>query len=103
MPNLLPFVLLSAFVWGTGVALFIQFTRLGRLMTTYLMWFVVATGCGVDTLLLLLLMDDQGRIDWWHMIAVLGVSAVPIAFRSIRELSIYFKDLMDGARHSVSE
>lgn len=91
-------VLLIAFIWGVLVAAFIQFTKMGRTLTKHLMWFVVATGCGVDFLLLLLLVDAEGRIAWSHAISVFFASSIPVAFRSILELVGYLKTIMEGAK-----
>lgn len=94
---------LIAFIWGVLVAAFIQFTKMGRMMTKHLMWFVVATGCGVDFLLLLLLADPQGRIVWNHAIAIFFASSVPVAFRSILELVAYLKSIMEGAKDGEAD
>lgn len=67
----LSFALLLGVVWGVCVAVFIELTALGRWMTMYMTWFVVSVGMGGDLLIVLLLMDEAGRVAWWQMVAAL--------------------------------
>lgn len=100
---MLPFVLLAAFAWGVCVATFMQYTRLGLFLSLRLTWFMTALGCGVDLLLLLLVMDASGHIAWWHIVAVFGVSSIAPSLRGLLLHRNYFGEWMDGARDSVSE
>lgn len=101
--TMLPFVLLAAAVWGLCVAAFMQYTRLGEFLSLRLTWFMTALGCGVDLLLLLLVQDEMGRVFWWQIIAVFGVSSIGPSLRGILLHKNYFGELMDGARDTVAE
>lgn len=91
---MLPFGLLLGVVWGTAIAAFIQFAPLGRWIAARLTWFIVALGVGGDLLILLLLMDEAGRVAWWQVVAVIAVSSVPVALRSLVEFHQYYRDMM---------
>ncbi len=95
---MLAFVLLSAFVWGCCVAAFIQFTELGRFIALRMTWFVVALGMGGDLLLVLLLMDGQGRVMWWQLVATIALSSIAVSARGILELVAYWRSVMDATK-----
>lgn len=100
---MLPFGLLLGVVWGSLVALFIQFTSWGRWISARLTWFIVSLGIGGDLLILLLFVDSRGHLPWWQVVAVIGVSSVPIAARSLLEFHAYFRGLADGIKDTGSE
>lgn len=91
---MLPFALLLALVWSVMVAAFIEFTGLGRWIAIHMTWFIVATGMGGDLLILLLLVDEAGRVAWWQIVAVIAVSSVAVSLRGILEFYGYFRTLM---------
>lgn len=103
MHSSLPFVLLAAFMWGTAIAVFMQFTRLGEFLSKRLTWFVTALGSGGNLLLLLFLLDESGRIFWWYIPAVFFVSSLGPSLRGILIHQRYFKEWMDGARDTTGE
>lgn len=78
-----------AFFWGLAIALFIHMeTWLSRWMCENLMWFVVATGVGVDLLILRMwYMSATGYVYWEDIVWVFALSSVPIAMRSIGALA----------------
>lgn len=100
---MLPFVLLCAFIWGVGVALFMEFTTLGDFISKRLTWFITALGCGVDLLLVLLLVDNLGRVYWWQMVAIFFVSSMGPSYRGILAHKNYFVEWIDGARNSAGK
>jgi hypothetical protein len=100
---MLPFVFLSAFIWGICVAAFIQFTDLGRFIAARMTWFIVALGTGGDLLLMLFLMDNEGRVVWWQLVTVIFLSSIAVSARGIFELVTYFRSVMDGARDTTGE
>lgn len=100
---MLAFVLLSAFVWGLAVAAFMQFTTLGDFLSRRLTWFMTALGCGGDLLLLLLLADGAGRVEWLAIVAVFFLSSFGPSVRGILQHQNYFKAVMDGARDAAGE
>lgn len=100
---MLAFVLLAAFVWGIGVACFLQFTKLGAFIAQHLTWLSVALGMGGDLLLLLLLMDSAGRVAWWQVVATIAVSSIAVSVRGILELVAYFGSMMDAAKNQTGE
>lgn len=100
---MLPFVLLCSFVWGCCIAAFMQFTKLGEFLSIRLTWFITALGCGGDVLLLLLLMDSNGRIYWVHLVAIFFLSSIAVSFRGIFHLVTYFREVMDGTRDQISQ
>lgn len=100
---MLPFVLLASFVWGICVAAFIQFTELGRFISARLTWFIVALGIGGDLLLMLLLMDNEGRVIWYQVVAVIGLSSIAVSTRGILELVAYNRSVMDASKDTTGE
>jgi hypothetical protein len=94
----LSFALLLGIVWGVCVAVFIELTSLGRWMTMYMTWFVVSVGMGGDLLIVLLLMDETGRVAWWQMVAVIAVSSVALVVRGLMQFRGYFERLMGGIK-----
>lgn len=96
------FVFLLAFVWGLAVAMFIQFTVIGDFLSKKMSWFLTALGCGGDVLLLLLLTNEAGMAAWWHFVAILFVSSIPVSFRGTLELLNYTKREMDDAKNTHS-
>ena len=100
---MLPFVLLCALLWGVCIAAFMQFTQLGDFLSKRFTWFMTALGCGGDWLLLLLLMDEAGRVAWWQGIAVFGVSSIAPSLRGIRLHERYFMEWINGARDQAGE
>lgn len=97
------FTVLAAFVWGILVAVFMQFTKLGRFLSVHQTWFMTALGCGGNLLLLLLLMDGAGRVAWWHVVALFGVSSVGPSVRGLLQHRDYFGEIIDAARTTPSE
>lgn len=100
---MLAFVLLAAFIWGVCIAAFMEFTDLGDFISKRLTWFITALGCGGDLLLSLLLMDSNGLVGWWHIVAVFFLSSIAVSFRGIWQLVAYYRSIMDGARNPASE
>lgn len=100
---MLPFVLLSGLLWGTCVAIFIQFTELGRFIALRLTWFIVAVGMGGDLLLSLFLVDEAWRVVWWQLVALIFISSIPVSVRGILELVAYNRSVMDGAKDTAGE
>lgn len=100
---MLPFVLLAAFAWGVCVACFMEFTAIGKFIAERLTWFIVALGVGGDLLLLLLLMDANGRVLWWQLVATISLSSIAVSARGILELVAYFKGLMEDAKNTAGE
>lgn len=100
---MLAFVLLSAFVWGVCVACFLHFTNLGKFIALHLTWLSVALGMGGDLLLLLLLLDDTGRVLWWQAVATIALSSIAVSVRGILQLVAYFRSMMDAAKNPAGE
>ncbi len=100
---MLPFVFLSALLWGTCIAVFIRFTDLGRFLSLRLTWFLVAIGFGGDFLLSLLLIDETGRIVWWQFVALVAISSIPVSVNGIIELAGYNRSVMDAAKDTAGE
>ena len=100
---MLAFVLLAAFMWGICVAAFIQFSELGRFIAARLTWLIVAIGMGGDLLIALLLIDSAGRVLWWQLVAVIGLSSIAVSARSILELLGQWRSVMDVAKDQASE
>ena len=100
---MLAFVLFAALVWGACMAIFIQFTALGKFMSERLTWFATALGMGGDLLLLLFLMDSTGRVLWWQLVATIALSSIAVSTRGILELVAYFGSMMDAAKNQTAE
>lgn len=94
---MIPFLLLSAFLWGICVACFMQYTRLGLFLSVHLTWFATALGCGVNWLLLLLV-TNNGLTPWWMGIAVFALSSIGPSVRGIVLHRDIFSEVMDGTR-----
>jgi hypothetical protein len=67
---------LLGFLWGAGLAAYLQLTRHGQFMATERTWLTVVAGIGVD-----LLIAYPG--DWWTVVAVITASSVGIITRSL--------------------
>jgi hypothetical protein len=98
------FGLVSGAVWGSFVAWSIRHTDAGRLLATYLMWLVVSIGVGVDLLIALLLFAQDGWVHFGSLVALFGISAVPLALASINEhLLPMLRALMDGYKNESTK
>lgn len=100
---MLLFALLLAFVWGVAVAVFIEYTELGRWIAEHLTWLSVVIGIGGDLLILLVLLDEAGRVAWWQMVAVIGLSSLGVICRGLVVSYRYFKRLMQHAQDAGEE
>lgn len=69
--------LLLAFFWGWSLALFLQFTHIGKFWAEERTWLTVVIGVGVDWLI-----SYDGSALWWTMGGILATSAVGILARS---------------------
>jgi hypothetical protein len=101
--NMIPFVLLSAAIWGLCVAAFMQYTKIGTFLSLRLTWFITALGCGGNLLLLLLLLDGAGRVAWWHVVAVFGMSSIGPSLRGILQHEGFFREIINGASDSAAK
>ena len=100
---MLPFVLLAAFIWGVCVACFMQFTKIGGFIAARMTWFIVALGMGGDLLLLLLLIDGDGNVLWWQLVATIALSSIAVSARGILELVAYFGKMIDDAKSQIAQ
>lgn len=105
---MLAFSLLLATLWGAIVAIFLEYTSFGRFIEERLTWFIVAVGMGGDLLIALLLIDPDGRVLWWQMVAVIALSSVAVSVRGILEFFVYFRALVgmvsgNGNQDPISE
>jgi hypothetical protein len=96
----LPFGLLLGAAWGAFVAWAIRKTEIGLLLANYMMWLVVSIGVGVDMLIALWLFSTGGWVYWPYLIALLAVSATPLALVSLNSklipmLRVIFHGLKD--------
>jgi hypothetical protein len=97
---MLAFALLLALVWGVCVAVAIEFVPLGRWIAERMTWLSVAAGVGGDLLILLLLIDEAGRVAWWHMAAVIALSSLGVVFRGLRDAYLYHNEMMAETREA---
>lgn len=98
-----PFALLLALIWSCLVAAFIGATKQGRWVAEHLTWLTVVVGVGGDLLIMLLVADAQGRVLWWHVLAVFVVSGIPVSVQNIGKLYRKWLEVMDVASDSLSE
>lgn len=68
---------LGALLWGIGLALFLQFHRMGKFLADERTWLTVIVGVGVDMLL-----GIGGT--WWELWLVIAFSSLGIIWRSLR-------------------
>lgn len=68
---------LGALLWGIGLALFLQFHRMGKFLADERTWLTVIVGVGVDMLL-----GIGGT--WWELWLVIAFSSIGIIWRSLR-------------------
>lgn len=86
-----------AFLWGFAVAAFMRGWDVGRFMSRHMMWFVVATGAGVDLFIVwLFFTNDAGLVAWIDIVGVFFFSSLVIAGWSIMDLTRYLKDVING-------
>lgn len=97
----LPLVLVLAFAWGLAVASFMQYTEIGRFLSTHLTWFMTALGSGGNLLLLLLVMEDW-RVHWLYIPAVFFVSSVGPSFRGIWLHKAKIMEFINDARDATA-
>ena len=102
MHTQLPLVLFLAFAWGVAVASFMEFTELGDFLSQRLTWFMTALGSGGVLLLLLLVIDSEGRIMWWYLPAVFGVASLGPSFRGIFKHKETFMEWIRDARNTTA-
>lgn len=69
-----------SFFWGVFWASFLQFHSMGQFLAQKRTWLTVVIGVGVDTLLLLPVIPKRA---WVKLLAVLGLSSIPIILRSL--------------------
>ncbi|MDI9548363.1 MAG: hypothetical protein QM346_12275 [Chloroflexota bacterium] len=100
---MLPFALLLALIWGLAVAGFIEFTDFGRWIAERMTWLSVVAGVGGDMLILLLLIDESGKVAWWHILAVIGLSSLGVIYRGLRQAHGYFRQLMEHAQDRMAQ
>ncbi|MCK9629250.1 MAG: hypothetical protein M0R37_11765 [Bacteroidales bacterium] len=67
---------LLAFLWGIGLACFLQFSRIGQYIATARTWISVVIGVGVDLLLGI-------GAAWWVMWLVVALSSLGVITRSL--------------------
>lgn len=97
------FVLLLGVIWGLIIAGLIEFTSLGRWIAERMTWLSVVAGVGGDLLLLLLLMDGQGRVMWWQVVALVALSSLGVIYRGLRQSHVYFAGLMAEAQRGDAD
>ncbi len=89
------FALFLALVWGVIWAVTLQVTRTGKVLVARLTWLAVVIGVGVDLLIITIVV----QLDVVFLAAcIIGVSAIPIITRSIRNELIDYHKLLQKAR-----
>lgn len=96
---MLHFVYILAFFWGVFYALFLHFTPWGTTLRIHITWMATTIGIGVDLLLLLVFMNDQGLVAWLDVFAVIALSAVGIVAAGLWEIHSMLRRTIKGARN----
>lgn len=92
----LRFALLLALFFGLIYAALLHWTPLGKFIRAQMTWFATGVGIGVDLLILLYVADDQTRVVWWHIWAVITASAIGAIIGGIWEIFRSFEEIVTG-------
>lgn len=87
------FVFVSALVWGLLLALFLQFTTIGRWLAIHRTWVTVVIGVGIDLLIALAILP-LGL--WGKVVLIFALSSVAIIARSLVNELAETEELING-------